>query len=412
MRNRKRYHESAEPLLGEQAIDQSQEADRGFDTVKPFVINGMRSSFYSAVNYAQRNLRQLIGGFVAKKILLSLSRDFREDYNVVSLRETLQSRNLTADRFRVLSGSVELDTLEIRPIIEPAHQLHIIRFCGNRLSYTEDIHELMEQAERLQAHVIGFDYRGVNRSQKVLPTCAEDLIQDGISQVQRLIDLDVQSENILLKGISLGGAIATKVTRHFHDQGQRIYLFNDRSFSSITHVIEGWIRTFRRNGYTESFYGKVVGKIAKPLVWTGLSLSRWNINVVSDFLAIAPEYRDYLVVRTPSRFRKNMTNMVKDDSTIPHSASLYRALKTRCVSQQAGGEKNKRFVVSEDSEEKEGHRVPLSSLRCDSITGQEAFEFFARKEHRQTQSQKRLIEPVKRLKRNAHHELFEDISFK
>lgn len=356
-----------------------------FNTTDPLLANQRRLSLSSIVkqilfplywlgNHTQRGLHKLAGEFVTKKILLSLSRNIED--REIERSGQWEVPKLEVSRFplKTRDGAV-LDTSEIYPKLTP-HQLYIVQFCGTRFSYTEEIDALTGQAMQLQAHVIAFDYRGVNKSQK-MPNCANDLIQDGIAQVQRLLDQHVQSQNIILKGISLGGAIATKVAKHFHDQGKPLYLFNDRSFSSIANVVEGWIRTWQRNGHTEPLYGKIIGKIAKPFIWILLSAGKWNINVVSDFLAIPQEYKEHLVVRTPHGER---TARIKDDSTITHYASLYRALKPYCISPpQRKEQKEKRFVVAEESDVKEGHRVPLSSLRRGNITGQQAFENFAKK---------------------------------
>ena len=146
--------------------------------------------------------------------------------------------------------------------------------------------------------------------------------------MQRLLDQNISSKNITLKGHSIGAGIASLVALHFHKQGQPINVFNGRSFSSITNVLVGQIR----GGHQETFSGKVRGWIAKPFIKLALTLSKWEINADDAFQAIPNAYREYVLVRTPKE-QRNET--VVDDQLISHYASMHAALKPERRAQKA-----------------------------------------------------------------------------
>ena len=66
-----------------------------------------------------------------------------------------------------------------------------------------------------------------------MPESFQDLVTDGIAQVQRVLDLGANPKNITLDGLSLGGGVADLlVAYHFHQLGKQVYLWNDRSFAT------------------------------------------------------------------------------------------------------------------------------------------------------------------------------------
>lgn len=126
--------------------------------------------------------------------------------------------------------SAVLDTIELKPKTEPStslkNQHYIIKFNGNGMFYQDALHDFAYDANQLNVTIIGFNYRGLATVKT--PETFQDLVTDGIAQVQRVLDSGVDSK-ITLDGLSLGGGVATMVASHFHKLSKPIYLWNDRS---------------------------------------------------------------------------------------------------------------------------------------------------------------------------------------
>ncbi|CDZ79463.1 Alpha/beta hydrolase family protein [Legionella massiliensis] len=193
------------------------------------------------------------------------------------------------------------------------------------MCYEQIIADMQADAAELECNVVGFNLRGVGNSTGH-PQSKQDLVNDGIAQIQRLLDAGVSAENITLKGHSLGGGISTLVADHFHKQGYKVNLFNGRSFSSLTNFVVGQIRTgSSETGHEETFGGKLLGWLAKPFVSFAVRLVKWEMDADDAFKAIPAEYKEYMLARTRREMR---TAEVLDDPVIPHYASLHAALKT------------------------------------------------------------------------------------
>ncbi len=113
---------------------------------------------------------------------------------------------------------------------------HILCFLGNDTSVLEKSNEGMfkDLANVTKASVIGFDYPNVGIGGKGAIRSEKALVNEGIAQVQRLLDQGIEANKITLYGHSLGGAVATLVAAHFHDKKppQAVSLINDRSFTT------------------------------------------------------------------------------------------------------------------------------------------------------------------------------------
>ena len=225
-----------------------------------------------------------------------------------------------------------LDTFELdhqsQKALESKYQKYIINFVGNASCYERHIEEMKNDAEVLQANVVGFNFRGVYDSSGKAKS-SEDLVTDGIAQVQRLLDQGVSPQNITLKGHSLGAGIAALVANHFHQLKQPINVFNSRSFSTISDVLVGHIRLERDEkglplGHKESLGKKILGWLATPFIKLALALVKWEIKAGAAFRRIPEAYRDYVVVRSKKSERDQRT----DDPIIPHYASIHKALSS------------------------------------------------------------------------------------
>ena len=184
-----------------------------------------------------------------------------------------------------------------------------------------------------RCNVVGFNYRGVRDSTSA-PECQDDLVTDGIAQVQRLLNQGVPPGKIHLKAHSLGGADATLVAKHFHRHGIEINLCAQSTFSSLTNFVVGQIRTLTgvrtpqgKTGHYETFLLKLLGWICKPLIKFALSLVKWEMEVGDAYKELLPTHKEYMVVRSSKARRKELGVALRDDPVIPHYASLHMDLQ-------------------------------------------------------------------------------------
>ena len=280
-----------------------------------------------------------------------------------------------------------LDTIEITPKSSLAPKKYIIHLLGNADYYENNIAEMAEEANEHQCTVVGFNYRGVGQSSKKhYAQSKNDLMIDAIASVQRLLDKGVDPKNILLKGWSLGGALATLTAKHFHDRGKKIYVFNDRSFSSFTNVAVGWVRMKNWtdiSGHETSRGKKLLGWIAKPIIAFILAFTKWEMNVAAAFKALPATHKDYLVMRSPKGAR--MGN--QDDFVITHYASLHMALKSkrRAFKMRANAAEKAAFKTQNGTRKHitlfgNAHCAPLSVVKNRfGQTGEEHFGNFVRR---------------------------------
>lgn len=227
-----------------------------------------------------------------------------------------------------------LDTIEMQ--IKASNNTttlpYIINFCDRDQCYEKMISDMEQQAMTLNCHVIGFNYRNVGNSTGKLK-CIDQLIVDGITQVNRLLLANVDPKRIILKGQGTGGGIATMVAKYFFDHGININLFNDRCPSSMTNMIVGRIRTYRqdhtRTGHQEPNKNIILSWFLKPMIMALLVLTKWEINIASSYKALPDACKEYMLIRSSKRNRAFYGRALKDDTTITHYASLHLALKSQ-----------------------------------------------------------------------------------
>lgn len=248
-----------------------------------------------------------------------------------NLRALKTNQENVLQKFEVIThDGAKLDGIEVKPKLEADKktQKHIIKFIGNGRCYEAFLNEMIKEANDLNATVIGFNLRGVGNSTSRAKS-ADDLVIDGIAQVQRLLDDGVPPENITLQGHSLGGCISTLVAQHFHRQKQHINLFNDRSFSSITNILVGQMRVKgSKTGYKESTGGIIKGFLAKPLLWLAVNFVKWEFDAGDAYLELPKAYREHMLVRSPKSEREKENSKIQDDTIIVHYASIHAYAKS------------------------------------------------------------------------------------
>lgn len=243
------------------------------------------------------------------------------------------SDTLTCSAEKIIThDSCELDTIEIKhraqEHLPPRDQKYVIYFTGRWQCYERAIEKITDTANDLQTNIVAFNYRGVGKS----TGCAyriKDLVTDGIAQVQRLLDQGIDPEFIVLRGYSLGGAVATKIAEHFHAQSIMLNVFNERSFSNVMHVIAGFLRHIgapEKSGHKSGVLGIFLSVILWPFLKLTLLLIDWEMEAADAFRKIPRAHREYIAVRSSKQQIKE-DNKIIDDCGITHFASLHRALK-------------------------------------------------------------------------------------
>ncbi len=271
-----------------------------------------------------------------------------------------------------------LDTVEMTPIsqrtIAMTDRRFIIKFNGNGEQYLDRIEQYALDADTLQMTVIGFDCRGVGKSKKI-PNVFQDLVTDGIAQVQRLLDNGANPKHILLDGYSLGGAVATMVAQHFHKKGLPVYLWNDRSFATVGKAATGLFSP-----------KELPAVFANPIEFSiGLAISNvmqfngWDENIAAAYSSIPEHYKGYMVIAKKSeKLEKPAERQSDGDGMISHQASLHKAIKAEEIER-----KNRtmyKVLARNTFLNKGGHnylRRELISKDKPEKSGQDLFESFA-----------------------------------
>jgi hypothetical protein len=199
----------------------------------------------------------------------------------------------------VLSGAAE------------KNKRYIIKFHGNGKSLSESSTKFIDEATNYQCVIVGFNYRGVTEDSPKA-TKYQDLVVDGIAQVQRLLAAGVNPENITLDGFSFGGAIATLVAAHCHKNGQKVSLFNDRSFGTLVKEVAGLL--------TDEV--PIFSEMTETSMAPALSLASWSIKASVAYMQIPEQYRGHMFIAP-----KEMGSELKlGDGVIKDTATLHAQL--------------------------------------------------------------------------------------
>lgn len=211
-----------------------------------------------------------------------------------------------------------IDTIEIKPANEDEkpinEQTYLIKFNGNRTQYQDVLTDYADDAIRLNIIVIGFNYRGVGNSKNATDRF-QDLVTDGIAQVQRLLNNGVSSNKITLDGLSLGAGVATMVAAHFHRLNQPVYLWNDRSFSLISKLTAGIIAP-----ESKSIFSRPVRASLQLTSFSLISPAGWEENIAQAYKSIPVNYKGYMYVAKKS-------DKSFGDGVIDHPVSLHKGVK-------------------------------------------------------------------------------------
>lgn len=204
--------------------------------------------------------------------------------------------------------------------------VYVVAFNGNGGCYQSemvyDAYALRQyEAHGIPVELIRFNYPGVLNSTGY-PYTAEELINAGIAQVQRLLDKGVKPEHIQIQGMSLGGSISSYVANYYHERGQTLGgLCVSRTFSSTTNVAISYLDRLPYAGTLLSF-------LLRPLMALGLWATKWHLDTARN-VANHPDNKTWFTIaHSPKVIRKSYDSMGKtilDDNVLEYSSSIHKS---------------------------------------------------------------------------------------
>lgn len=271
--------------------------------------------------------------------------------------------------------------------IEPANKTGnvIIIFNGQNATFRNEkkLRTYCQLAQDTGHTVIGFDYSGT-ATFRISTWSHHALVSDGLHLVLKVAKEMPENGVLILKGNSLGGAIATKVAKRCHDPDINIkaYLWNGRSFKSVSAAAAGHIRTLHRSGHYENSGTRLVSKVLQPIFSFILNCTQFEIDAAKDYKKIPVGYKNYYMVRSDAKNRLDK----KDDVIIPYCAALEadKKIKKEIKTSIKNGDKAapgdiayyraRRKVVSK--QDKNAHATPENELFCRNDSSLSAYKLF------------------------------------
>ncbi|WP_133128509.1 alpha/beta hydrolase family protein [Legionella nagasakiensis] len=179
-----------------------------------------------------------------------------------------------------------------------AERKFVIVCLANGQSYIDWLKDFNFSAKEIGCTVIGFNYRGIDYSQGMIWT-QNNMIDDAIAQVKRLLALGAKAENIGLEGMCVGGAVATIAAAKLHEEELKVKLYNERSFRSVPRFLAGTVLpNAKSNPWNPITWGRylIVGfvyVVLTPIIW----LAGWRLDAASAWDKIPLADKDYSVIR-------------------------------------------------------------------------------------------------------------------
>lgn len=286
------------------------------------------------------NVGVCLGGTVGDQVVPGQRRRCTPEYGRAMVLH-LQTRWPASRLERVPTRAGRIATVLVRP--DGARRL-VVYLGGNAEVFQDRLDEMRDDVDALGTAALGFNYPGVHDSGGK-PSCAQDLVdaaRDVVEHTMRHMGLEPGA--VVLKGHSLGGAVAAQVARDMHRRGRPVRLWCGRTFSDVAGVVA---TTAPWPLGSTTYWGAKCASLA-----TG-----WNLDCASAYLEV------------PARDR--MCAHAHNDSVIRSRASLWHA----CV--KAGD--SRRVLLHGPSRRDDPHNLPLWTLR-DSAgrTGDRVFWDFCR----------------------------------
>lgn len=220
-----------------------------------------------------------------------------------------------------------------------SEQQYVIYLCGNGMCMQDLYEEIYKLSLSTKRNFVAFNLKNVIRSHGTIHH-ELDLINDVISQIERLRDQGVDPKNICLVGHSLGAAFATLTSYIYFKEGTPIKIFNGRSFSNFA--------TLAYLHEKNSGSSELKAQFKKNL----LLFSNFEIEVAKYYDLLPDEYKDYITIEElPIAGDKKSV----PDGIIPPEVSLRHNVQDQASTH---------LVRSTNTLFGMGHNDPLYTLEC------------------------------------------------
>ena len=202
----------------------------------PWLHTYVLSNYIPAISYTEQDKQEMTARERASK--LNLTRKNRKTLTEKRLDfEAIFSTKYPDKVFKHMTittaDGANLDTFAIvnkasKELLAP-QQKWIVFFHSADAAYENSLPTLCQIVKDTGANLYTGNYRGVGNSNG-MPFQAKDLILDGETMIEHLLQSGVLPENILVHGFSMGGGIGTEVVS-LHPG---MHLCNDRSFTKLS----------------------------------------------------------------------------------------------------------------------------------------------------------------------------------
>lgn len=271
------------------------------------------------------------------------------------------------------------------------NQRIIIHAKGNINTYEEFKNEYIEKAKRFPNDtIVSFNFRNVKSSTGIAYS-EEDWIEDAIAVVEYYRHQGIPTENILLNGYSLGGAILTMAAAKIYrqdksrannpNQVKSVKLINDRSFSNLSEMVMHLYLAGKRKAFLNGFIYAIALTLSfsipisiglgcliallccisesfsrvliKPWVKLSLWLGFGTMNAGAAYDILPEDAKDYIVA--------------KNDINIGDKPSLHEKLKPLRSARR--DHLRQKITTSSDKQEKKKFEEALNNLKDCKLEG-------------------------------------------
>jgi hypothetical protein len=233
----------------------------------------IEGDWFKKQGYVGNNIQEVFADYIAKQKLDTVNWKPGEWDNIEAIRKFIYSIDQQGKQ-------VKLDSIHYRSttlIGRPGEGLHILYFLGKGEYFEYTLFDMVREVNATGATLHAFNYCGLYNSEgKILEL--NDMVNNGISAVNDLLDQGIDPNKIVLQGNSLGGAIQNEVAMHFLALKEvKFRQINGNSFKSMKAAI---VKSYHL-GFCEDL-------VSSTLKWVN-----WDLKPGKNFYQTSP-YQCYM----------------------------------------------------------------------------------------------------------------------